>query len=77
MFAALYYVANKSMLLLGLLPPLRATILGVVPTLAQAVIAALGDFYTWKLSSKIHGYSSNATRATVSKLRDGDENITN
>jgi len=67
MFAALYYVTNKSVLLLGLLPPSRATILGIVPTLVQAGIAAAGDYYTWKLAGKIHGFKSNATWATVSK----------
>jgi len=67
LFAGLYYVANKSMLMLGLLPSIRATILGLVPTLAQAVIAATGDYYTWKLSSKIYGTKINAAWATVSQ----------
>jgi len=68
MFAALYYVADKSMLLLGLLPPLRATVLGIVPTLAQAAIAATGDYYTWMLSGNIYGSASNAAWATVSQI---------
>ncbi|KAG9246156.1 family 22 glycosyltransferase [Calycina marina] len=58
MFAALYFVADKLMLVLGLVPSSRAAVLESLPTIVQAVIAATGDFYTWKLAEKIHGSKS-------------------
>lgn len=35
------------------------------PKATQAVFAALGDFYTWKLAEKVYGYGSNEAWATV------------
>lgn len=36
------------------------------PKLTQAVFAALGDFYTWRLASKLHGEGSTAATSAVS-----------
>lgn len=37
----------------------------VAPKVTQAVFAALGDFYTWKLAEKIYGHGSNEAWAAV------------
>ncbi|CAI4219150.1 unnamed protein product [Parascedosporium putredinis] len=52
LFAAVYKFAD----LLGhyVVPGLRATLLLVLPKVMQAVIAALGDFYSWKLAQKLY-----------------------
>jgi phosphatidylinositol glycan class B len=41
-------------------------ILSVLPNVVQGVVAAFGDFYTWKLAENMYGIGSNATYATVS-----------
>ena len=53
---------------LSMYPQFRAMILVHVPKLFQGVIAALGDFYTWKLADKVYGRGSNFswTSLTVS-----------
>jgi phosphatidylinositol glycan class B len=43
----------------------RADDLLIAPKIAQAIFAALLDFYTWKLSQKIYGAGSAASMATV------------
>jgi phosphatidylinositol glycan class B len=65
MFAAIYYVVDKSMESLSLFPQFRAMILAVVPNVAQSLIAGAGDFYTWQLAEKIYGTGSNIGWATV------------
>jgi len=57
---------DKPMEYLGFYPQFRAMILAVVPNVAQAFFAALGDYYTWKLAQKIYGTGSNYGMATVS-----------
>ena len=37
----------------------------IAPKIAQAIFAALLDFYTWKLSQKIYAAGSTASMATV------------
>jgi phosphatidylinositol glycan class B len=51
---------------LHLFPPFIALILVALPGTLQAVFAALGDFYTWKLAMDIYGRGSNAPWAAVS-----------
>ena len=74
LFAGFYVVADNAMKLLYVAPELRAVALVAVPKLAQAVFAALGDFYTWKLAESIYGNGSVASWAAVrcppSRLRD-------
>jgi GPI mannosyltransferase 3 len=53
------------MKLLYVVPQLRADTLIAVPKLAQAVFAALGDFYTWKLAESIYGDGSIASWTAV------------
>lgn len=43
----------------------RAEDLLIAPKIAQAIFAALLDFYTWQLSQKIYGAGSAASMATV------------
>jgi hypothetical protein len=42
-----------------------AEFLVVAPKIAQAVIAATGDYYTWKLAKKVYGPDSYGAWATV------------
>jgi len=51
---------------LSLFPPFKALMLVALPGTLQAVFAALGDFYTWKLAMDIYGRQSNAPWAAVS-----------
>lgn len=53
------------MVLLSFFPQFRAMALGVLPNLVQGVIAAFGDFYTWKLAQKMYGAGSDAGSAAV------------
>jgi phosphatidylinositol glycan class B len=46
-------------------PQFRAMILAVLPNIVQAYFAAVGDYYTWKLSEKIYGRDSNTSWASV------------
>ncbi|KAL4936359.1 hypothetical protein BDV06DRAFT_205224 [Aspergillus oleicola] len=65
-FAAIYSVADFVARTLALTPASRADILIAAPGITQAVIAAIGDFYTWKLARYIYGdrgYESWATLA--------------
>lgn len=64
-FAAVYYVANAISWGLRLSPLTRADVLIAAPKVAQAVIAALGDYYTWKLAGKVYGRGSNEAWAVV------------
>ncbi|KAH8598143.1 Alg9-like mannosyltransferase family-domain-containing protein [Bisporella sp. PMI_857] len=65
LLAALYYVVDKPMEFLGFFPQFRAMILGVLPNVAQAFIAATGDYYTWKFSEKIYGLGSHTGWITL------------
>lgn len=49
--------------------PVRSALLLWAPKLTQAVFAALGDFYTWRLASKLHGEGSAAATSAVSVSR--------
>lgn len=57
---------------LRLSPLARADLLIAAPKTAQAVIAAIGDYYTWKLAGRIYGIHSleawGAVRGTYSGL---------
>lgn len=61
LFSAAYMVADK---LSGLLPAgnvLRTAVVMGAPKVLQAVIAGLGDWYTWQLAVNIYGSDSNAS----------------
>jgi phosphatidylinositol glycan class B len=64
-FAIVYKVADAMSTLEGATRAARAGDLLIAPQIAQAIFAALLDFYTWKLSQKIYGAGSAASIATV------------
>ena len=65
LFAGCYVVVDNVMRLFYAVPQFRAVILTAVPKVTQALFAALGDCYTWKLAEKIYGDGSAASWATV------------
>jgi phosphatidylinositol glycan class B len=65
-FGLAYKAVNWVMDAMHLFPPFRAAMLVALPGALQSVFAALGDFYTWKLSMDIYGRESNAPWAAVS-----------
>lgn len=46
-------------------PTWHADLMIAAPKATQAVFAALGDYYTWKLGEKIYGHGSNEAWAAV------------
>ncbi|KAL4768743.1 Alg9-like mannosyltransferase family-domain-containing protein [Aspergillus nidulans var. acristatus] len=64
-FAAVYTVADLVARTLGFAPTSRAELLIAAPGITQAVIAAVGDFYTWKLARYIYGDGSHETWAAL------------
>ncbi|KAJ5337848.1 GPI mannosyltransferase 3 [Penicillium brevicompactum] len=64
-FAALYRAADFLATILGTSPATRAELLIAVPKAAQAVIAAIGDYYTWKLAIRVYGTDSRGAWTTL------------
>lgn len=64
-FGLAYKAAEGLMSALSLFPPFKAVMLVALPGALQAVFAALGDFYTWKLAMDIYGRESNFPWAAV------------
>ncbi|KAL8723020.1 MAG: hypothetical protein Q9181_007371 [Wetmoreana brouardii] len=58
-FAGVYHLSAQLSKLLRLTPDYHAELLLAAPKVAQAVIAALGDHYTWRLGERIYGKGSN------------------
>lgn len=46
-------------------PGYRADLLVAGPKVTQAIVAALGDYYTWKLGERVYGVGGNEAWATV------------
>ncbi len=46
-------------------PALKSLVFVFLPNLVQSVIAAFGDFYTWRLATLIYGSESNIPWAAV------------
>ncbi|CAG8122651.1 unnamed protein product [Penicillium salamii] len=65
LFAALYKIAAYFAAVLHVSPATRAELLIAAPKTAQAVIAAIGDFYTWKLAVRVYGNDSRGAWATL------------
>ncbi|OJJ46812.1 hypothetical protein ASPZODRAFT_15506 [Penicilliopsis zonata CBS 506.65] len=63
LFAAVYYLADALAALLRCAPAARAELLVVAPKTAQAVVAALGDYYTWQLARRVYGEGPEAWAA--------------
>ncbi|KAI4106965.1 MAG: hypothetical protein L6R37_001858 [Teloschistes peruensis] len=57
-FAAVYRLCFELSNVLRLTPDYRAELLLAAPKATQAVIAALGDYYTWKLGERVYGKGS-------------------
>ncbi|KAF4334203.1 GPI mannosyltransferase 3 [Fusarium beomiforme] len=65
LFAGVYLIADfisSRILPIGIL---RAAILVAAPKALQAVVAALGDWYTWQLAVSIYGANSNVSFFTL------------
>lgn len=58
-------MADNASRLLQLSPLSHADLLIAAPKITQAVFAALGDFYTWKLAGRVYGRNGNETWAVV------------
>ncbi|KAJ5681958.1 uncharacterized protein N7477_001898 [Penicillium maclennaniae] len=58
LFAAIYKVIDLLASALNLPAATRADLLIAGPKTAQAVVSAIGDFYTWKLASRVYGTDS-------------------
>ncbi|PTU24169.1 hypothetical protein P175DRAFT_0427956 [Aspergillus ochraceoroseus IBT 24754] len=64
-FAAVYSSADLLARAVRLAPASRADLLVAAPGITQAVIAALGDFYTWKLAKYVYGSMGYEAWATL------------
>lgn len=65
LFAIVYRIASGLSWLLQLSPIWHADLLIAAPKIFQAVIAALGDYYTWRLGEKVYGAGSNEAWTAV------------
>ena len=65
LFAAVYWIAASLSNLLRLGPRWHAELLLAAPKLLQAALAAVGDYYTWKLGEKAYGANTSEAWATV------------
>lgn len=57
-FAAVYWASDAFSTALQLPPSLRADLMLAAPKTVQAIFAALGDYYTWKLAQRVYGHES-------------------
>jgi phosphatidylinositol glycan class B len=58
LFAAIYKFTDLVASALSLPAATRADLLIAGPKTAQAVVSAVGDFYTWKLANRVYGDDS-------------------
>lgn len=65
LFAVAYKAADVLASSLQLSPSIRADILLAAPKIIQACIAALGDYYTYKLAKHVYGKESQAAWITL------------
>jgi phosphatidylinositol glycan class B len=65
LFAIVYWIASALAWLLQLSPSYRADLLVAAPKVTQAIIAAVGDYYTWKLGERVYGAGGNEAWAAV------------
>ncbi|EKV07753.1 GPI mannosyltransferase 3 [Penicillium digitatum] len=65
LFAALYKSADFLASTFRVSPATRAELLIATPKTAQAVVAAIGDFYTWKLAVRVYGNDSRGSWTTL------------
>ncbi|KAI9739610.1 MAG: hypothetical protein M1834_006328 [Cirrosporium novae-zelandiae] len=65
LFAGVYAICDMLAKLLNVGPSIRADMLLSAPKVLQGVFAALGDFYTWKLSVTVYGLGSTESWAAL------------
>jgi phosphatidylinositol glycan class B len=65
LFAASYRLATHIADICALSLPARAELLLATPKLAQAIFAALLDYYIWRLAEKVYGRGSRTSLVTV------------
>ncbi|KAK5952216.1 glycosylphosphatidylinositol anchor biosynthesis [Knufia fluminis] len=65
LFAAIYRCADAISAALHLTPPARSVLLLAAPKTVQAIVAAIGDYYTVKLSYQVYGRSSYPAWCTI------------
>ncbi|KYK61432.1 mannosyltransferase [Drechmeria coniospora] len=58
LFSAAYLLADKLSTVMPPSNPIRAAVVMAAPRTLQAVIAGLGDWFTWQLAAKIYGSDS-------------------
>lgn len=74
-FASVYWLSSRLSYFLKLSPDARAGVLIAAPKLTQAIFAALGDYYTWKLGERVYGQGSNEAWAAVCSIHSNQERI--
>ncbi|KAL8977490.1 MAG: hypothetical protein Q9205_006720, partial [Flavoplaca limonia] len=65
LFAGVYWMSAELSKLLQLTPHNHAELLLAAPKVTQAVIAALADYYTWRLGERMYGRRSNEAWAAL------------
>jgi hypothetical protein len=65
LFSAVYKTSDFLAASLHLSAATSAELLVASPKVAQAIVAAIGDFYTWKLATRIYGRDSRGSWTTV------------
>ena len=65
LFAAVYYLAEKLMVVISGFPQFRAAIHAVLPNVVQGLFAAAGDYYTWQLAERMYGIGNRSTKSVV------------
>ncbi|MCJ1463010.1 glycosylphosphatidylinositol anchor biosynthesis [Pseudocyphellaria aurata] len=64
-FAGIYWLSARLSSALTLSPDSHAELLIAAPKVIQAVFAALGDYYTWRLGRRIYGQESSEAWAAL------------
>lgn len=67
-FAAVYWVSSFVSRASRLSPDTHAELLIAAPKVMQAIFAASGDYYTWKLGEEVYGRDSNEAWAAVCSI---------
>ncbi|RMZ78111.1 hypothetical protein DV738_g3957, partial [Chaetothyriales sp. CBS 135597] len=65
LFGLVYKLADALSTGLGLTTTWKANLFLAAPRIAQALFAAAGEYYTWRLAEYVYGHSSLATAATL------------
>lgn len=74
-FAAVYWLSAELSKLLRLSSTAQDELFLAAPKVTQAVIAALGDYFTWKFGERIYGKGTNEAWAAVCSIHSVQWNI--